>query len=61
MQERKAITRRGFLKTATGAAIGAVGFPCIVRSSALGKAGSVTASERITVGCVGVSGPRVPV
>ncbi len=57
MQKHKAITRRGFLKKATRAAIGAVGFPCIVRSSALGKAGTVPASSRITVGCVGV-GPQ---
>jgi len=57
MQKHKAISRRGFLQTATGAAIGAIGFPCIVRSSALGKAGAVPAGSRITVGCVGV-GPQ---
>jgi predicted dehydrogenase len=37
--------------------VGAVGFPYIVSSSALGNAGSVAASERIVVGCVGV-GPQ---
>ena len=57
MQKDKQISRRGFLKKATQAAIGAVGFPCIVQSSALGKAGTVPASSRITVGCVGV-GPQ---
>jgi predicted dehydrogenase len=51
------INRRQFLRRTTGAAVGAVSFPYIVSSSALGKAGSVAASNRITVGCVGV-GPR---
>ena len=57
MQSDKNITRRSFLKTGAGAAVGAVSFPYIVSSSALGKAGSVAASNRITVGCVGV-GPQ---
>jgi len=57
MHRGKKYTRRGFLKKAAGAAVGAAGFPYIVSSSALGKAGSVAASERITVGCVGV-GPQ---
>ncbi len=51
------INRRQFLRRTTGAAVGAVSFPYIVSSSALGKAGSIAASNRITVGCVGV-GPR---
>jgi len=51
------ISRRKFLKQATGTAVGAVSFPYVVSSSALGKAGSVTASNRITVGCIGV-GPQ---
>jgi len=45
------------LKRATGTAVGAIGFPYIVGSSALGKAGNVAASNRIAVGCVGV-GPQ---
>jgi len=57
MQSSKRITRRGFMKKTVGMAAGAVGFPYIIRSSALGKAGEVTASKRITVGCVGV-GPQ---
>ena len=57
MQKKKEITRRRFLKKATGAATGAISLPYIVSSSALGKAGSVAASNRITVGCVGV-GPQ---
>ncbi len=53
----RAINRRRFIKRAAGTAAGAVGFPYLVSSSALGNAGSVAASERITVGCVGV-GPQ---
>ena len=45
--------RRGFLKAAAGAA---VAFPAFVRPSALGKAGDTAASERITMGVVGVGG-----
>lgn len=57
MRRDNEISRRGFLKTAAGVAVGTVGFPYVVSSSALGKAGSIAASNRITVGCVGV-GPR---
>jgi predicted dehydrogenase len=51
------ISRRKFLKRATGAVVGTIGFPYLVSSSALGKAGSVAASNRIIVGCIGV-GPQ---
>jgi len=51
------ISRRKFLKHAAGAAAGAVSFPYVVSSSALGGAGNVAASNRITVGCIGV-GPQ---
>ncbi len=57
MQRRNSITRRGFLRSAAETAAGAVGLPFIIQASALGKAGSpgrIAASERITVGCVGV-------
>ena len=47
------INRRCFLKRAAGASVAAVGFPYLVRSSALGKSGTVAASERITVGFIG--------
>ena len=56
MRSHRDITRRSFMKK-TIAAAGAVSFPYIIRPSALGKAGQVAASERITVGCVGV-GPQ---
>ena len=49
----KAINRRRFLKHAAGA----ISFPYVVSSSALGAGGGIAASERITVGCVGV-GPQ---
>jgi predicted dehydrogenase len=53
----RAIDRRRFIKRVAGTAAGVVGFPYLVSSSALGNAGGVAASERITVGCVGV-GPQ---
>jgi len=42
------------LKKTLGTAAVAVGFPYVVRSSALGKAGTVAPSNRIIVGCIGV-------
>jgi len=41
------------LKRAAGASVATVGFPYLVRSSALGNAGTVAASERITLGFIG--------
>ncbi|MBN2138431.1 MAG: Gfo/Idh/MocA family oxidoreductase [Sedimentisphaerales bacterium] len=51
--EKRRIDRRQFIRGATGA----IALPYFVSSSALGNAGNVAASERITVGCVGV-GPQ---
>jgi predicted dehydrogenase len=51
------VTRRGFLKGTSGLALGAIGFPYVVRSTALGGSGAMVPSERITVGCVG-TGPQ---
>jgi predicted dehydrogenase len=48
------MNRRRFLKNATGITAGAIAFPYIVSSSALGKAGNVAASNRIVMGCIGV-------
>jgi predicted dehydrogenase len=48
------VSRRHFLRGAAGVSIGAVGFPYLVSSAALGADGAVAASERITMGCVGV-------
>ncbi|MHC4678772.1 MAG: Gfo/Idh/MocA family protein, partial [Planctomycetota bacterium] len=48
------INRRGFLRRAAGATLGALSLPSIVPSPALGRAGNVAPSNRITVGCIGV-------
>ena len=54
MVDKNDIGRRQFLKRATKVAAGAVAFPYIVPSSALGKAGTVSPSNRVVVGCIGV-------
>ncbi len=51
MHEGKKIDRRGFLKTATGAAASVVAFPYVVPSSVLG---ADAPSNKITMGCIGV-------
>ncbi len=53
MKNRR-VSRRQFLKTAAVSAAGTLGFPYLVPSSALGKAGAVAPSNRIIVGCIGV-------
>ncbi|MHC4123905.1 MAG: Gfo/Idh/MocA family oxidoreductase [Planctomycetota bacterium] len=53
MMSESKFSRRNFLKK-TAVAAGAVGFPYIIASSALGKAGTVAPSNRITIGMVGV-------
>jgi predicted dehydrogenase len=53
IMKRGHINRRSFLKRAACASVAAVGFPHLVRSSALGKSGAVAASERITGGFIG--------
>jgi predicted dehydrogenase len=52
--KKKNISRRKFLGRAAGTAAGVIGFPYIVSSSALGKAGSVAPSNRISIGCIGM-------
>ncbi|MHC4754734.1 MAG: Gfo/Idh/MocA family protein [Planctomycetota bacterium] len=52
----KGITRRGFLKKAGVGTAGILTFPWFVRASALGKSGSIAASNRITIGMIGVGG-----
>jgi len=56
MSSKKDMTRRGFLKKTVGTAAGAVMFPYVVQSSALGKAGTIAPSNRIVMGCIGVGG-----
>ena len=46
--------RRQFLKGATGAMVGLMGFPYIVPSSALGKGHATAPSNRVVLGSVGV-------
>ena len=53
MLQRKNINRRQFLKRTTGIAASTIAFPHFVPSSALGKAGSVAANDRIVMGCIG--------
>ena len=56
MSQQKSINRRQFLKRAAVTAAGGVAFPYFVPSSSLGKAGSVAASNRIVMGCIGTGG-----
>jgi predicted dehydrogenase len=53
---QKEISRRQFLKRASGVTAGAIAFPYFVSSSALGRGGSVAPSNRITLGCIGMGG-----
>ncbi|MHC4433152.1 MAG: Gfo/Idh/MocA family protein [Planctomycetota bacterium] len=54
MTQKKYVSRRHFLKTATGVGAGAIAFPYYVCPSALGNDGDVVASNRIVMGCIGV-------
>ena len=51
---KKEISRRQFLKSATGVTAGAIAFPYVVSSSALGQGDSVAPSNRIVMGAIGV-------
>jgi predicted dehydrogenase len=54
MNGKKICSRRQFLKSVGGSAVGIIGFPYIVPSSVFGADGSVAPSERIVIGCIGV-------
>ena len=56
MNFRQYITRRALLRKAAGVAGATVAFPYVIPSSALGTSDSVAASNRITVGFIGVGG-----
>jgi predicted dehydrogenase len=56
MKDTMRSTRRDFLKSASAAAIGAMGFPLFIPSSALGRSGTVAPGNRVTIGCIGVGG-----
>jgi predicted dehydrogenase len=52
----RSMKRRTFLRRTAGAAVGTIGLPLFVQPSALGKAGTVAPSERITSASIGVGG-----
>ena len=54
MVGKNCIGRRHFLKKTAGLAAGAIAFPYVVSSSALGKAGTVAPSNRIVMGAIGI-------
>ncbi len=56
MRRNKVLGRRSFLAKAVGTAAGSIAFPYFVCSSALGKDGSVAASERIVTASIGTGG-----
>jgi predicted dehydrogenase len=56
MNARQRVTRREFLRKTTAVAGSALALPYIVPSAALGKAGAVAPSNRITIGFIGVGG-----
>jgi len=56
MNRRQKITRRTFFKNTAGVTGAVAAFPYLVRSSALGNAGSVAPSERIILGFIGTGG-----
>ncbi len=55
MTQRQGMTRRRFLRRATGAAAAAA-WPYVITSDALGSAAKAPANSRITVGMIGVGG-----
>ena len=54
MSYTRSLTRRQFIKRAANSAVGALSFPYIIPASVLGRPGTVTPGNRITVGCIGV-------
>ena len=56
MSRQKKVSRRRLLKQTAGIAAGAISFPYIVSSSALGKSGVVAPGNRIVMGSIGVGG-----
>ena len=53
IRKKKIMRRRDFLKTVPAAVSGIVGFPTIVRASALGKAGRPAAIDRVVMAGIG--------
>ncbi len=55
-RHRDKLTRRGFLARGATAAVGAAVAPCVITSAALGTGSIPAASERVTLGHIGVGG-----
>ncbi|MHC4213512.1 MAG: Gfo/Idh/MocA family protein [Planctomycetota bacterium] len=53
MNEQRQISRRSFLKKTSALTAGAVAFPYIVPSSAMGRSGTIAPSNRIVMGAIG--------
>jgi hypothetical protein len=56
MKSAPALTRRDFLRQTSAAAAAAFAAPAIIPASALGRAGAMAPSERVTMGFIGVGG-----
>ena len=56
MSAQRKLSRRRLLKNVSGIAAGAISFPYVVSSSALGRSGSVAPGNRIVMGSIGVGG-----
>jgi len=54
MTEITRFTRRGFLRSSYVAVAGMIGFPHVIRASALGRNGRTAPSERIIMGAIGL-------
>jgi len=54
--QKHTINRRQFFKKATVISTGVFALPYFIPSSALGRAGTVSPSNRITIGCIGLGG-----
>ncbi|MHC4581686.1 MAG: Gfo/Idh/MocA family protein [Planctomycetota bacterium] len=56
MSKDRDVSRRSLLKRTAAVTAGAVTFPYVLPSSALGRGGSIAPSERVTIGCIGAGG-----
>jgi predicted dehydrogenase len=56
---KSALTRRHFIKKATCALTGTLGFPYVIPSSVLGRSGKMAPSNRITMGFIGMGGQGI--
>lgn len=54
MSAKQHVSRRPLLSSAAGTAAGVIGFPYVIHSSVLGNEGTVSPSERLTMGCIGI-------